>query len=121
MLWPKFGVDRSGPTEGGANFRQVVEESGVALLHGFDALDFDGCSCEAQHCGGHDHPVVTPAIERGGLDRSWMDDHAVLFGVQFDVDAGLAEFRGDGFAPVAFLVLQAVQSGEGVGPLQKVA
>ena len=45
-----------------------------------------------------------------------MDDHAVFFGIQFDANAGLAKFRGDGFAPVAFLVLQAVQPGEGRRP-----
>ena len=40
-----FGGGRSGPTEAGANFRQIVEEIGVALGHGFDSCDFHGASC----------------------------------------------------------------------------
>ena len=108
------GVDRSGPTEGGANFRQVVEESEVALLHGFDALDFDGRSYEA-----HTAAAMTirwsprPSSVADWTSPGWMTTSRSSSSGFSSADAGLAGAGGNRFAPVHFLaMLRSVQSGE---------
>ena len=100
-----FGPKGLGFAEPRTNFRQCVEEIWIAFGHCFDAFNFDGGASEAQNSGGHDHPVVTSAVERGGFYGARANGEGVFLGVEFNLNPGFCKLFLKGGSAVAFLVL----------------